>query len=333
MGASNLHFHDWERHVALADELVAFGTEGVTYKTLPVIGQPDLRVNPNFLDTGVTGRGRAERNDDEFAMANIDSGATLNMRGGHILLYKFLCTLLQTKPVGVETPALSGKFKHVFNVYGGQPAANIGFSLAEAYKAAAEGEAKKLFGNAAKSIHWATQENDFAKMDIETMALSGDGGLTLASPASAWAFGLQHMHRHLLVAKIEGASITPKPAAIDLTADNGLVPWYGEKQTPSEIVLGVFGITGNFVVTARAIGMPMFADFKNRVNKTLEFGWGTAVDDVGYVRFIFDALYNNHQKVSRNGIQGVQVDFRSSLAETASTATEIDIWHSADLAA
>jgi len=329
---SNNHYAGWESHFAIGDELVAIGTEAVTYKTFPVIGIPQMNINPNFLDTGVTARGRSERHEDEYATANIDSGVTFAARMGNVFLYKMLATLLQLKPAGVETPALSGKFKHTFVAYTAQPAVNIAFSAQHALRAGATNESKKTLGNIAKSIHLVTQENDFGKMDVETMAVSGDKG-TLASPASAWSNALQHMHRHLLVAKIEGASITPAPVVVDLTLTNGLIPWNGKSQTPEDLVLGIFGLTGNMVVTARAIGMPMFDDFKAKTNRTLEFGWGTAVDDVGYVRMIFDAIYSNHQQVDRGGIQGVQVDFAKATAATAPQATTIDIWHSADLAA
>lgn len=332
MGASNLHYGDWESHFALADELVAFGTAGVTPKTLPVIGTPKIGINPNFIDSGVTARGRAERNQDEFALGNIETGAQFQTRMGNVFLYKFLSSLLQVKPTGVETPGASGKFKHVFPVYSAQPSVNIGFTAWHALRAGVTNDSRLAVGNIVNSLKVSSAENEIGKLDVTTRALSGGKG-TLSTPGSAWTNALQHLHRHLILAKIDATDITPAPAAVEFTAVNNLAPWYGTSQTPSELVMLIFNLTGQFTITARNIGMAAFDDYKARTSRKLTFGWGTAVDDVGYFKAIFDATYNAHEPVSRAGIQGAQVGFVSALAESGPTATSFEVWHSSDLAA
>lgn len=330
MGASNLHYHDFEAHFAVAREAVAFGTPGATPKTWPVIGTPRVRIEPNFLDSAQTGRGRAERNQDEFDMGNIDAGGAFACRMGNVFWYELLVSLLQMRPAGVETPALSGKFKHTFTVYNGQPSANFGLTIWNALRAGVTNDARRAAGNVVKSLKASSAENQQARLDVDTIALSGIRA-TLASPGSAWSNALQHLHRHLVTAKIGGVAIDPAPASVEFTAVNNPVPWNGRSQTPTEIVLGIFNLTGQFEITARNIGMAEFDAYNNRTNRTLNFGWGTAVDDVGYVEAIFDATYNSFEPTSHNGIQAVTLGFVSALAATSPQATTFNVWHSADL--
>lgn len=330
MGASNLHYADWEQHFAMADELVAFGTAGVTPKTLPAIGTPDAKIDPAFLDSGATARGRAERNQDEFDVGDIASGATFQTRMGNVFLYKFLASLLQVKPAGVETPAPSGKFKHTFTVYSGQPSANIGMTIWQALRAGAANDARLTQGNVVKSLKIASATGKQCTTDIETIALTGARG-TLSTPGSAWTNALQYLHRHLITAKINTVAIAPAPSDVNATLVNTAVPWNGTSQTPTEIVLGIFGITGDLTITARGIGMAEWAAFNARTNRAFDFGWGTAVDDVGYFEMLFDATYSSFARVSVGGIQGVKLGFTHALAASAPTTTTFNLWHSADL--
>lgn len=329
MGASNLHYHQWESHVALADE-TTFGTVGTTPKTWPVLAPPRVNVNPNFIDTGETGRGRAERSRDQYALGSKESGVTFESRAGVVFLYKMLASLLQVKPAGVESPVASGFFKHTFLVYSEQPAANVGYSFWHAWRAGATGHSRRTVGNMNRMVGLRSEENSVVRMPVESMALNGTRE-TLAAPASAWSSPLLWTHRHLITALV---GVTPVGvASLDLSMNNGLTPWFGGSQTPSEIVLGIFGITGSFVVSSRVTGSAGLDAFLAKDNVVLTFGYGTVVDEPGYAQIKFDATYSGADDVDRNGIQGISLPFASALNDVGTTVTTIDLWHTADLAA
>ena len=332
MGASNLHYHQWERNVALARE-TTFGTAATTPKTWPVLGPPRVNINPNQIDTGETGRGRSERSKDEFANGNIDSGSVFETRGAAVFLYELLCTLLQVRPAGVETPASSGFFKHTFGAYTAQPATNLGFTFWDSWRAGASGHGKRSVGNIARSIGWNSTAEQIVRMPVETQAVNADRTALASTPASTWSSPLLLSHHQMLLAEIDNAALAPTPTQVNLQLVNNLVPHRGNTRTPSELVLGIFNITGSLQLSTRTDGDDMLQKFLDEATVKMEFGWGTVLNQTGYVEFIFDARYTGNEDVDLNGIQGMNLPFSSALNDTSPTTTTVNIWHSANLAA
>ncbi len=321
---SNNHFAVWEGGFLMGKE-TTYGTVASTFKAMPVTGEPTLDAAPEFVDSGETGRGRAERFYSEFGVGRKKAALSFETDLNETRLYHFLRSLFQAE--GTKTG--TGPYTFTWNPYTAQPTTNLGYSFQKVSRQGATDAALQSLGVIVSETKLSSAGGQFAKAGlaaIGTTATHENAG----TAANAWdgEVVLMHHNAYCKVTPQGGSEATLDPESLECTVGNGLQPWYGVSQTPNDLVLGVMAIGGGFQVSAKA-GMvgTLWDDLLARNSIKVVLGWGTPAA-AGNIELTYDAVYESGAFGNVNGIQTLTFNHRQAKRVTV---TSVAITATADL--
>lgn len=323
---SSTHYAGWEASVLMGRE-TTYGTKvGGSLKAVPITAFPSPDAAPEFVDSGETGRGRAERFYAEFGVGRKNAGLQFQTSANETRMYEFLRSMFQANPTKTGT----APFKYEWLTYTAQPTTNLGLSFELALRQGGTAAALEMLGSIVKSTRLSSQGSDFVKADV---ALRGTTAtqITASSTANVWDPEVVLMHRHgyCNVTPSGGSLVAVDSESLEVGLDNNLTAWYGNSQTPNALVMGVLGITGGFQISAK-VGMgtgTFWTDLLTRNSVKIVIGWGTPAA-AGNIEFTYDAVYEEGTFGNVDGVQALTFNHRQAKRVTATSAV---VYATADL--
>jgi hypothetical protein len=321
------HIADWQDEIQFGKEAVTYGTLAATLNVWGAIGPPTVEPGPEFLDSGEGGSGLSERLLTEFAVGKKQAIVEWKSRLTDQRLYHALRSMAQSEPTKAGVAPFSFTWSSVTAVkfpYVAQPSPNLGYSIICSQLDGLANASPQYLGAICESFVIESAEGGFCELTTKWRGTTAT--LVTAPAATSLMTGQAWSHYHIQL-QLAAAAATPSKYKMEFT--NNMIPFWGTSQTPTDLVLGRFGVKGSMSLPYKGVGATEYAKFISKTPSVLVVDYATgALAANGNMNATFDITYSGAKLVDTNGLKMVDLDFTQAKNVTS---TALKIYATADL--